>query len=118
MRSTVAVAAVEGHLLVIVATAVAVAKSKTGGWGDVAAAAVDVAAEVVGRNLFVRCSKCWSRSRLMIRRHDSWLSGRRIVAKALDGQRYPLPLCEYMWVYDGERGSDPERADDLCSVSF
>ena len=22
---------------------------------------------------------------------------RRIVAKALDGQRYPLPLCEYMW---------------------
>ena len=21
----------------------------------------------------------------------------RIVAKALDGQRYPLPLCEYMW---------------------
>ena len=28
---------------------------------------IDVAAEVVGRNLFVRCSKCWSRSRLMIR---------------------------------------------------
>ena len=21
-----------------------------------------------------------------------------IVAKALDGQRYPLPLCEFMWV--------------------
>ena len=22
---------------------------------------------------------------------------REIVAKALDGQWYPLPLCEYMW---------------------
>ena len=42
----------------------------------------------------------------------------RIVAKALDGQRYPLPLCEYMWVCDGERGSGPEGADDLCLVSF
>ena len=42
----------------------------------------------------------------------------RIVAKALDGQRYPLPLCEYMWVCDGERGSSPEGADDLCLVSF
>ena len=41
-----------------------------------------------------------------------------IVAKALDGQRYPLPLCEYMWVYDGERGSGPEGADDLCLVNF
>jgi len=38
----------------------------------------------------------------------------KIVAKALDGQRYPLPLCEYMWVCDGERGSGPEGADDLC----
>ena len=34
----------------------------------------------------------------------------KIVAKALDGQRYPLPLCE--------RGSGPEGADDLCLVSF
>ena len=41
-----------------------------------------------------------------------------IVAKALDGQRYPLPLCEYMWVCDGERGSGPEGADDLCLVNF
>ena len=41
-----------------------------------------------------------------------------IVAKALDGQRYPLPLCEYMWVCDGERGSGPEGADDLCLVSY
>ena len=41
-----------------------------------------------------------------------------IVAKALDGQRYPLPLCEYMWVCDGERGSGPEGANDLCLVSF
>ena len=42
----------------------------------------------------------------------------RIIAKALDGQRYPLPLCEYMWVCDGERGSGPEGADDLCLVGF
>ena len=41
-----------------------------------------------------------------------------IVAQALDGQRYPMPLCEYMWVCDGDRGSDPEGADDLCLVSF
>ena len=39
---------------------------------------------------------------------------KEIVAKALDGQRYPLPLCEYMWMCDGERGSGPEGADDLC----
>ena len=24
---------------------------------------------------------------------------KKIVAKALDGQRYPLPLCEFMWVW-------------------
>ena len=41
-----------------------------------------------------------------------------MVEKALDGQRYPLPLCEYMWVCDGERGSGPEGADYLCLVSF
>ena len=46
------------------------------------------------------------------------LKQRRIVAKALDGQRYPLPLCECMWMCDGERGSGPEGADDLCSVSL
>ena len=40
-----------------------------------------------------------------------------IVAKALDGQRYPLPLCEYVGC-EGERGSGPEGADDLCLVSF
>ena len=37
-----------------------------------------------------------------------------IVAKALDGQRYPLPLHEYVRMCDGERGSGPEGADDLC----
>ena len=41
-----------------------------------------------------------------------------IVAKALDGQRYPLPLYEYVLVCDGERGSGPKGADDQCSVSF
>ena len=41
-----------------------------------------------------------------------------IVAKALDGQQYLLPLCESMWICDGERGSGPKRADDLCSVSL
>ena len=39
---------------------------------------------------------------------------KKIVAKALDGQRYPLPLCEYVMMCDGERGSGPEGADDLC----
>ena len=41
----------------------------------------------------------------------------KIVAKTLDGQRYPLPLCEYMWVCVGERGSGPNGADDLCFIS-
>ena len=41
-----------------------------------------------------------------------------IVAKALDGQRYPLPLCEYMWMCDGERGSGPEGVDDLCFHTY
>ena len=41
-----------------------------------------------------------------------------IVAKALDGQWYPLPLCEDMSMCDGERGSGPEGADDLCLVGF
>ena len=36
-----------------------------------------------------------------------------IVAKALDGQRYPLPLCECMLICYGERGSGPEGADDV-----
>ena len=39
-----------------------------------------------------------------------------IIAKALDGQRYLLPLCEYMLMCDGERGSGSEGADDLSSV--
>ena len=40
----------------------------------------------------------------------------KIVAKALDGQRYPMPLYEYLWVGGGERGSasGPKEADDLC----
>ena len=37
-------------------------------------------------------------------------------AKALDGQWYPLPLCEYVLMCDGERGSGPEGADALCSA--
>ena len=41
-----------------------------------------------------------------------------IVAKALDGQRYPMPQCEYMRMCDGDRGSGPEGADDLCLVSL
>ena len=41
----------------------------------------------------------------------------KIVAKALDGQRYPLPLCVYM-LCDSERGSGPEGVDDLCSGIF
>ena len=41
-----------------------------------------------------------------------------IVAKALDGQRYPLPPCEFMWMSGGKRGSGPEGADDLCLASL
>ena len=44
--------------------------------------------------------------------------GKGLVAKALDGQRYLLPLCEFMWMCGGERGSGPEGANDLCLVSF
>ena len=40
-----------------------------------------------------------------------------IVAKALDGQRYLLPQCEYM-LCDSERGNGPKGADDLCSGIF
>ena len=29
-----------------------------------------------------------------------------------------MPLCECVWMCDGERGSGPEGADDLCSVSM
>ena len=42
----------------------------------------------------------------------------KIVAKALDGQRYLLPLFEYVIMCEGERGSGPKGADDLCLVSF
>ena len=37
--------------------------------------------------------------------------------KALDGQWYTMPLCEYM-LFDAERGSGSKGADDLCLVSF
>ena len=43
---------------------------------------------------------------------------KEIVAKALGGQRYPLPLCVYILMCDGERGSGPKGANDLCSVCF
>ena len=46
------------------------------------------------------------------------MSKAKIVAKALDGQRYPLPPCECMWMCEGERGSGPKGADDLCLVSL
>ena len=42
----------------------------------------------------------------------------RIVAKALDGQRYPLPPCEFIWMSGGKRGSGPEGAKDLCLASL
>ena len=40
-----------------------------------------------------------------------------IVAKALDGQRYPLPLCEYMLVCDRDKGSGLNGANNLCCSS-
>ena len=42
----------------------------------------------------------------------------KVYSPQRNGQRCPLPLCEFMWVYDGERGSGPEGADDLCLVSY
>ena len=36
-----------------------------------------------------------------------------IVAKASDGQQYPLPLSLCLVVFDGERGSGPDGADDI-----
>ena len=36
-----------------------------------------------------------------------------IVAKASDGQRYPLPLSLCLVVCDSERGSGPEGANDV-----
>ena len=47
---------------------------------------------------------------------DLRAGGDRIVAKESNVQRYLLPLCEYMLIGDGERGSGPEGADDLSSV--
>ena len=32
----------------------------------------------------------------------------KIVAKALDGQRYPLPLCEYMLLCDVRGAAAPK----------
>ena len=43
---------------------------------------------------------------------------REIVAKALDGQRYPLPPSECIRICEGERGSGPKGADNLCFVSL
>ena len=40
---------------------------------------------------------CWSVG-LLVRESKMIESKSRIVAKALDGQRYPLPLSECMWV--------------------
>ena len=38
---------------------------------------------------------------------------RRIVAKASDGQRYPMPLSECWFELEGERGSSPEGVADV-----
>ena len=43
---------------------------------------------------------------------------KKIVAKALDGQWYPLSLCEHMLMCDGEKDSGPKGTDDLCLVDF
>ena len=52
--------------------------------------------------------KAWS-NRNEIDEHTN-----KIVARALDGHRYLLPLCEWLWEWGGQRGSGPEGADDLC----
>ena len=40
---------------------------------------------------------------------------KRILAKVLDGQRYPMPLGKFMWGREVERGKDPEGTNDICS---
>ena len=37
----------------------------------------------------------------------------KIVAKASDGQRYPLPLSKCWFEFEGERGSGPEEIVDV-----
>ena len=36
-----------------------------------------------------------------------------IVAKASDGQRYPMPLSKCWFEFEGERGSGPEGVADV-----
>ena len=36
-----------------------------------------------------------------------------IVAKASDGQRYPMPLSKCWFEFEGERGSNPEGVADV-----
>ena len=37
----------------------------------------------------------------------------KIVAKASDGQRYPMPLSKCWFEFEGERGSGPEGVADV-----
>ena len=59
--------------------------------------------------------KVWSR--VTVTQNKKKKNRINIVAKALDGQRCPLPLCEYMLCHC-ERGSGSKGADDLCLVIF
>ena len=38
---------------------------------------------------------------------------KKIVAKASDGQRYPMPLSKCWFEFEGERGSGPEGVADV-----
>ena len=38
--------------------------------------------------------------------------------KSVRWSTVPVPLCEYVLMCDGERGSGPKEADDLCLVIF
>ena len=50
---------------------------------------------------------------------DNKIKGyQRIVAKALDGQQYLLPLGEFMQVFSGEMGSGLVEANDLCLIGY
>ena len=55
-----------------------------------------------------------SRLDLRLQGVDGGEEGEGIVAKVLDGQRYPLPPCEFMWMFGGKRGSGPKGTNDLC----
>ena len=62
--------------------------------------------------VFIKCT-CCIKEGLQMKCFQRTHIALQIVAKVLEGQRYPSPLCEYKWMCDSERGSGPKGANDL-----